>query len=133
MMMKKWIVFMALLGIVCACNKSDSSPKSNLVGSWKLSEILADPGDGSGIFNAITSNKTLIFDDKGNVGSNNVICNLYNDVSTKASTGTYSEKNATITSADCANTMINYVLKNDTLILIYPCIEACKAKYIRLR
>lgn len=134
MMMKNRIVLMALLGIVCACTKSDSSPvKSTLVGSWKLSEILADPGNGSGTFRAVTSNKTITFDNKGNVGCNGVICDMFNDASTKASIGTYSVIDATITSADCANTKINYVLKNDTVILIYPCIEACKAKYIRLR
>jgi hypothetical protein len=50
-----------------------------------------------------------------------------------SSTGTYSEVNATINSTNCPNSTIKYELNGNTLILIYPCIEACKAKYTRVQ
>jgi hypothetical protein len=90
---------------------------------------LFDPGDGSGTFQSVNSNKTLIFDTTGNVTSNGLICDM--SIGTSAnSIGTYSEANSTINSTNCTNLTLNYELNADTLIIIYPYIEPCKAKYI---
>lgn len=45
--------------------------------------------------------------------------------------GTYNETDSTINSTNCNNSTIKYELNGNTLILNYPCFEACKAKYVK--
>jgi hypothetical protein len=47
-MMKKVLVLAVLVCSVTACEKNIQLHNSSIVGKWKLSEYLADPGDGSG-------------------------------------------------------------------------------------
>ncbi len=132
--MKK-IIYLILIVFVTltSCSKDNNRAMSNsLVGNWKLTEILLDPGNGSGTFVSVNSNKTLIFDNNGNVTSNGTICDL-SVTSNTSSTGTYSESTTTINSASCQNITIIYELTGTTLILNYPCIEPCKAKYIKVQ
>lgn len=130
--MKKSILIILITGIILSCNKSDeSSNLSVLEGRWKLIEILADPGNGSGVFQSVTSNKNLVFDNNGNVTSNGFICDM--SIGTNSSsTGTYSLASGTINSSSCSNINIQFEINNSTLILTYPCIEPCKSKYIRI-
>ena len=115
-----------------SCDKDENATTNSLEGTWKLTEILADPGDGSGTFNPISSNKKLIFDNNGNITSNGLICDM--SVETNSSTtGTYSISNSTINSANCQNSTIKYELNGNTLILVYPCFEACKSKYTKIQ
>jgi hypothetical protein len=129
--MKKSIVVLIFLGFLLSCNKKTDPISSSIVGTWKLIEVLADPGDGSGTFQSVNSTKTIIFDANGNVSSNGSMCYMSTGTNT-GSTGTYSDAQATINSIKCQNLTINYELNNTTLILIYPCIEPCKAKYIKV-
>lgn len=131
--MKKSIYLIILLGVLFSCNKNDNETTNNsaLVGSWKLIAILSDPGNGSGIFNPVISNKTIVFDNNGNLSSNGTICNMSTDSNT-SSTGNYIEANTSIISSSCQNLTIKYELSGNTLILNYPCIEPCKAKYIKI-
>lgn len=129
------IIYLTLIGFIAltSCSKNDNHGLSNLlVGNWKLTEILLDPGNGSGTFVPVNSNKTLIFDNNGNVTSNGTICDLSVESNT-SSTGTYTESTTTINSASCQNITIIYELTGTTLILNYPCIEPCKAKYIKVQ
>lgn len=66
--------------------------------------MLVDPGDGSGTFQSVSSNKNLVFDNNNNnnVTSNGLICYV-SIVSNTGTIGTYSEVNSTINSADCPN------------------------------
>lgn len=131
--MKKSIYILILLGVLFSCNKNDNETTGNsaLVGSWKLIAILADPGNGSGVFNPVISNKTIVFDNNGNLSSNGKICDMSADSNT-SSTGNYIEANTSIISSSCQNLTIKYELSGNTLILNYPCIEPCKAKYIKI-
>jgi hypothetical protein len=131
--MKTKILALAVIILtVISCSKNDDDTSSNLLkGTWKLTEVLADPGDGSGTFNSVNSNKNLIFSNSGNLSSNGVICDMSIETNV-SSTGTYSEVNSTINSTNCPNNTIKYELNGNTLILIYPCIEPCKAKYTRV-
>lgn len=133
--MKKSIVLLFIVGILFSCSNIEEKTSVTpplLVGTWKLKEILFDPGDGSGTFQSVNSNKTLIFDTTGNVTSNGLICDM--SIGTSASSiGTYSEANSTINSTNCPNLTLNYELNADTLIIIYPYIEPCKAKYIKVQ
>ena len=102
-----------------------------MTGTWELKEVLMDPGNGSGVFTAVSSDKNLVFHTNGNVNSNGIICDMSIESNTSTS-GTYSENDSTIISATCQNLIIKYEVSGDTLILIYPCFEACKAKYIKV-
>ncbi len=118
---------------VISCSKNNDNTSSNLLkGAWKLTEVLADPGDGSGTFNSVNSNKKLIFSNDVNLSSNGEICDMSIETNV-SSTGTYSEATSTINSTNCPNNIIKYELNGNTLILIYPCIEPCKAKYTRVQ
>ena len=58
------LVFLTLI----SCNNSDADYTPNtLIETWKYTEMLADPGNGSGVFTPVTSDKTLTFDNAGNV------------------------------------------------------------------
>jgi len=130
--MKKSFLLVIIIGFVSSCNKNDEiSSSSDLEGRWKLSEIFADPGNGSGTFQSVTSNKTLVFDNNGNVTSNGIICDMSSGTNLSSS-GTYSLINGKINSSLCPNINIQFELNNNTLLLIYPCIEPCKSKYIRV-
>ena len=131
--MKKSIYLLLLLGLLFSCNKNDNETTGNsaLVGSWKLTALMVDPGNGSGIFNPVISNKTLVFDNNGNLSCNGTICDMSTDSNT-SSTGNYTEANTSIIASSCQNLTIKYELIGNTLILNYPCIEPCKAKYIKI-
>ena len=126
--MKISFAILVILSFLTSCKKND---RGSLTGTWELKEVLMDPGNGSGVFTAVSSDKNLIFHTNGNVTSNGIICDMSIESNT-STTGTYSENDSTIISATCQNLIIKYELSGDTLILKYPCIEACKAKYTKV-
>ena len=103
---------------------------SELVSKWALIEILADPGDGSGQFQPVSSDKTVEFFQDGTVTSNGSICTMGTE-STSGSSGTYSEVDMTIDVVDCTGGHIplSYEMDGSFLILNYACIEPCREKY----
>ena len=126
--MKISFAILVILSLFTSCKKKE---RDSLTGTWELKEVLMDPGNGSGVFTAVSSDKNLVFNTNGNVNSNGVICDMSIESNTSTS-GTYSENDSTIISATCQNLIIKYEVSGDTLILIYPCFEACKAKYIKV-
>jgi len=95
-------------------------------------EVLADPGDGSGTFHGVTSEKIVEFLPNGILTSNGSICDMSIE-SGSPSAGSYSLSDSTINSSDCSNTplMIKFHKKGTTLTISYPCDEACLAKFIK--
>jgi hypothetical protein len=49
---------------------------ANIVGEWKLTEQLLDPGDGSCVFTKVTSDKTIFFLVDGSYKSNGTVCTI---------------------------------------------------------
>lgn len=126
--MKISFAILVILSLFTSCKKNK---RDSLTGTWILKEVLMDPGNGSGVFTALSSDKNLVFHNNGNVNSNGIICDMSIESNT-STTGTYSTIDSTIISSACQNLLIKYEVSGDTLILIYPCIEACKAKYNRV-
>lgn len=122
------ILYLSALVFLFASCKKEEAPA--LVNSWKLIEVLSDPGDGSGTFQPVTSSKTVSFFDDGTVGSNGILCQMSSGSGT-GSAGTYSETEKVITPENCgvAPFLIHYEMEGANLILNYPCIEACREKY----
>ena len=130
--MKKSILLLLLLNLLISCNKNDQElAPASLIGTWKLTEILQDPGDGSGTFQPVNSNKKIVFVISNQVTSNGVICDMSINSDT-FSTGSYSDATKTINPYDCQNLTINYEVDASSLILSYRCIEGCRAKYIKV-
>ena len=65
-----------LLSLVVLLAVSCNSEDVELVNKWQLIEMLADPGDGSGGFEPVTSNKVIEFWDDGTITSNGSICTM---------------------------------------------------------
>lgn len=102
-----------------------------LMGKWKLVEQLVDPGDGSGEFTDVSSDKTIQFFGDNKVTSNGSLCSM--DVGAiQQSSGTYDVNDGSITPTDCLPVgVIRYEIKEAHLILSYMCDEGCRSKYVR--
>lgn len=124
--MSKALLTILIAALTLSCSKTNRE----LVGKWRLVEILADPGDGSGRFRPVSSKKVLEFYSDGTLKSNGEICFMSKESETPT-TGTYSLADSTIVGEKCKNPpyKITFEKKGTTLILNYPCIEPCRAKY----
>jgi hypothetical protein len=112
--------------LISSCSE-DEEPQ--LVSKWKLIEILADPGDGSGQFESVESEKTIEFFEDGTYGSNSSLCYMGPEVGT-GTTGTYSTADSTISPyCGIAPTVLHFEMVGADLVVSYPCIEPCREKY----
>ncbi|MBC3846466.1 hypothetical protein H8K90_08750 [Winogradskyella echinorum] len=130
--MKKLSFILICILLVC-CNSDDSnSDDAELIGDWRLIELLSDPGNGSGSFNSVESDFIITFLSDGTFTANGDFCNML-DETNSPSTGIYSEIEFTITPDNCENSIPNwnyaFVINGDKLIVNFPCIEPCKVKY----
>jgi len=128
--MKKMMMLLMLTGILISCSKKDNEDKNmtnGLIGEWKLIELLADPGDGSGVFQPVNSNKIIEIYNTGVIISNGDLCTMSIDANVPSS-GTYSMIDSTINAANCE---LTFEVDGNDLIVYYPCIEPCVAKYER--
>jgi hypothetical protein len=123
------IVFSSIL-LVFSCTKQESTD-SDILGRWRLTEVLLDPGDGSGTFQSVSSDKIIEFHSDGTVTSNGEICYMSID-SNSPSNGTYSISKSTIYSSNCSSEGIKYQRTGTTIVLSYPnCDEPCATKFIK--
>lgn len=133
--MKKLILLLCAFAFLSSCSSDDDDADTNteLVGEWKLIEVLADPGDGSGTFSAVESEKKIRFHQDGTITSNGTICDLSIEANNSTS-GTYSLVDSTFKSPYCYDSEFNYQFEHNgnTLIIIYPCFEGCMAKYRKI-
>ena len=129
--MKKIILILATIGILFSCDKDDKiNSNIELIGNWRLIEVLSDPGDGSGKFHPVKSDKIISFEDDGIITSNGNLCDISIN-SDHPTSGTYSISDLKIKSSNCRhpNYYMSFKQQGDILIVNYPCIEGCSAKY----
>lgn len=133
--MKSFLVFPLLLiaFIVLSCEKDDGVA-TPLSGEWRLVEVYADPGDGSGSFVSVTSSKTILFGEDGAYTAQGNLCTMEETADT-ATSGTFFTDDQNVEPNECislpARSGITYEFVGEELILSYPCIEACQHKYLR--
>lgn len=128
--MKKFAILLIAVIAIVSCSKKDKEATNTQTGNtYKLIEILADPGDGSGTFQPVSSNKTIEFKANGTVVSNGELCEMSTS-SNSASAGTYSFTDSTITSANCNK--LPFKISGKHLIIFYPCIEPCQGKFEKI-
>jgi hypothetical protein len=127
--MKNLILIVLIIGTLNACSKKESESTNK----WRLIEQLSDPGDGSGVFMPVVSDRTIEFFDDSTIVSNGNLCSL--DIgSNQETTGTYSETDGYIYPDGCMEVdfKISYEISGDELILSYFCIEPCRHKYLKI-
>lgn len=129
--MKKLLVVLFTGLLVLSCSKN-SSNEVELIGKWQLVEIYADPGDGSGTFETVESDKEIEFLSNNTVVSNGALCTM--GMSSDQTTGSYDPESSYIEPQDCSgsNVRINYQIVDSKLQLRYMCIEACVEKYVKV-
>ncbi|MFK7787550.1 MAG: hypothetical protein AB8B56_20675 [Crocinitomicaceae bacterium] len=123
-------VVIGLFALLSACNKEACC--EDIVGEWRLVEELMDPGDGSGTFQPIVSNKIVKFNSDGTFEANDDMCGLSNQSSATNHTGTYDTSTETFSPDNCmsmAPMSYRYSVSGSYLILTYPCICGCQQKY----
>jgi hypothetical protein len=113
-----------------ACSGEEGAENSTLIGSWKLIEQYSDPGDGSGDYQAVDSEFTIMFADDGTFSANSNMCNMTSDTVGSAS-GTWDELSGSLEVDGCAfvGFGITYEIKKGFLFIYYPCIEGCGQKF----
>ena len=128
--MKNHISILLLILFCIGCK--DDEPAPEIVGSWQLIEVLADPGDGSGQFKRVTSEKRITFINDGTFTSRGLICDFSIDAE-----GFY---DGTFTSTDtgyqisCAESLplpLALSIDDGFLLVSFPCIEPCVQKFSR--
>lgn len=125
--MTKLSLILLLSGIFMCCTSDDnSSSDTELIGTWVLIEILSDPGDGSGVFQSVKSEKTVKFNADGTLQANGELCVLTTD-SDLTVAGTYSKSDLTINTPNCST--LRFKQMNNELIISIPCDEPCRTKY----
>lgn len=139
--MKKFSLVLAVTFTILfySCKKSDvtSTDPFELVGKWKLTELYADPGDGSGKFRKIESKKTIEFTKEGKVKSTNGdLCTI--SIESNASDDshfTIKEMYGGLSKivVEKCKTEISFEIKSDELTLYYNCIEGCGEKFRRVK
>ena len=123
--MMKYFIALFLFALI-ACTKSSDKTSSSVIGRWKLTEALADPGDGSGRWMPATTEYIIQFNKDSTAYENPV--NPYRNVKR------YSVANdSTLTLFYSNGTSFNFYFKieSNTLTIMGGCIEACGTKYRR--
>lgn len=137
LIMKNSILLFASLFLILSCSKDNDDRTiavTELIGNWKLIEIYADPGDGSGDFMPVESDKSVKFATDNVISSNGNLCFMSIE-SDSPSEGTYSAEAQTFSIGDCGivATSSSFEIVGANLIISYPCIEACQEKYVKIQ
>ncbi|WP_298895170.1 lipocalin family protein [uncultured Psychroserpens sp.] len=128
--MKKQLLVLLVITLMLSCNNDDQNNSNiELIGNWKLIEVLANPGGGSGTFMPVESDKTIEFENSGTITTNTSLCDPYSDEI--ITTGSFSLTNNTITT-NCQNpniTTISFELNDQHLILNFISNEGYSQKF----
>ncbi|HLO57383.1 MAG TPA: lipocalin family protein [Bacteroidales bacterium] len=129
--MKSVLFLLISLVLFYSCEKSaDIIANADVLGKWKLVQVLADPGDGSGQFRNVDNDISIVFHSDGTVSSNGMLCNI-SIVPDGEYYGTYSLNDSTITPDGCPypQTKLSFEITGNYMIIHYPCIEACRSRF----
>jgi hypothetical protein len=142
--MKK-LIFLVVALVFLSCTSDEGKPTGGtaIIGKWKLIEQLSDPGDGSGTFQPINSNRIIEFFNDGTVRVNGVLCFMSSQVG-KEESGTFrlitdpnndTQNDGEITPNTCSSRSAKVYFDlpvSGNLILWYLCIEPCGQKFEKI-
>ena len=127
------LIFPLLFLSACSRDALDPLDQKSLYGSWKLLEVLLDPGDGSGQYVPSDTGERLILERDGSYLSNWEPCNPGAGVGDIFS-GTYTIPEPGSLEISCDSPQPGSVkgsLQNGFLILSYGCTEPCLYKFLK--
>lgn len=127
------LFFCLTLALLASCGPEPPTAVEFL-GTWKLNEQYIDPGDGSGTFKIVLTNKTLTLLPDGHFTSNGTMCTINSSSDNASYTGTYVLAADSTMTPDCSSpdTKIRFSMKGRTLYLTYLyCIEPCQQKFLK--
>lgn len=129
--MKRILLFLLAVLLLSGCNNGELT--TDIVGEWVLIEVLADPGDGSGRFRPVNSDKRISFFANGTYISTGAICNFSSEPDSN-SNGIYTltDTGYQILCGDAPDFPIGLQIEDGFLIVSFPCIEPCFEKYRKL-
>ena len=133
--MKNFYSFIFLIFTCIACDNEDVQ-STDLTGVWKLTEVLADPGDGSGTFQPVESNNTISLFQDGTFTASRNLC--YFGTQDGASTGIYDTIRSVLTIEGCEINEVEvdypyeFNVGEGSLIINLFCIEPCAEKYRKI-
>ncbi len=117
------ILLLLLFITVAGCATMNTG--TTLTGKWRLTETLADPGDGSGKWRPADSKESyLTFDSEGGVTST--------DSPDYQSYAILDSAKIEFTLKDGRKQLMSYAVEGTVLTLRPQCIEACGSKYTRV-
>ncbi len=116
-----------------SCRSDDNSSNADgITGEWKLIEVLVDPGDGSGRFTPVESQKRISIHEDDTFSSNGAICDL------SITTGEPTQGNVLeddqgyyLACEEPLTGNVRLSIVNGNLIATFFCIEPCQHKYQR--
>ncbi|WP_394970666.1 lipocalin family protein [uncultured Croceitalea sp.] len=141
-MKKAFLASILILLFSCSDDNQVFESTEQLVGTWLLIEQYADPGDGSGEYKPVNSDRIVTFNANGTYSSNGSFCNLFIDSNEDVSgnyeinlndLSKYSSENFLIPegcSFEDGRVFIHF--EGNNLILSYLCIEGCGQKYRKI-
>lgn len=114
------LILIFIILSLTACEKFGSD--SSITGKWKLTETLADPGDGSGKWQSVTGSKTyLILNSDGSItGTSDKSFRQYRIIDDRMIEFVFQNGTTTIRM---------YKLSGNSLEISGGCIEACGLRY----
>lgn len=126
-----FLCFLTLL-VLTAC-QDDDDQLSPVNGTWRLSAVLSDPGNGSGTFQPVDSDRILELRANGAYTATGDLCRFTTDADA-STTGVYNITDGTLFPDDCVTTggtPLSLFIDGDELTIDYPCIEPCRHRYTR--
>ncbi|MFT4735967.1 MAG: hypothetical protein ACI8QD_001544 [Cyclobacteriaceae bacterium] len=118
------LIFSSII-LLSSCNEEVAVPM--LIGEWALTEVLADPGDGSGTFQPVSSEQVISFRNDSTFTSVELLCNTVEPSTPQIGTFTASQ----LQISDC-NFELSYEISEGYLFIYLPCIEPCAHKYFKI-
>jgi hypothetical protein len=122
----KYFIALSFLFMLMACTKSSDKTSSSLVGRWKLTETLADPGDGSGTWMPATADYIIQFNKDSTAYENPV--NPYRNINRYSVS---SDSTLTLFYTNGTSSDFYFKIESNTLTIMGGCIEACGTRYKR--
>ncbi|MEM8523858.1 MAG: hypothetical protein AAGG68_04400 [Bacteroidota bacterium] len=131
-MKQSFILLLSIFLLAFSCEEDAPTPEK--INKWKLIEQLSDPGDGSGTFQVVDSERTIEFVDEEIVRSNGSFCNMGTGTE-ETVTATHNPEEKFILVEACGGTpfKILYDFDEEFLYLRFPCREPCAQKYERVQ
>ncbi len=128
--------FFALLFVLVffsACENEEEAAELSPLGTWQLTAVLTDNGDGSGSFKPVTSDReiTLLADNTYRAKGN--LCSLEEE-GQNATVGVYDRVAQTMWPENCVTmggTPLGLEIEGDQLTITYLCFEGCAHRYTR--